>query len=118
MKRVVITGLGAITPVGNDVATFWQNISAGVSGIGFITHFDTADYKVKIAAEVKDFDVTPYVDKMAAKRLGSSFLSTRLRRLSRRWTTAGLSATPSGSASISAPASAGSTRWCVSRSGF
>ncbi len=69
MKRVVITGLGAITPVGNDVATFWRNISAGVSGIGYITHFDTADYKVKIAAEVKDFDITPYVDKMAAKRL-------------------------------------------------
>ncbi|HWP51936.1 MAG TPA: beta-ketoacyl-ACP synthase II [Clostridia bacterium] len=69
MKRVVITGLGAITPVGNDVETFWQNMTAGVSGIGYITHFDTADYKVKVAAEVKDFDITPYVDKMAAKRL-------------------------------------------------
>ncbi len=69
MKRVVITGLGAVTPVGNDIKTFWQNISAGVSGIGPITHFDTADYKAKLAAEVKDFDVTPYVDKMAAKRL-------------------------------------------------
>lgn len=69
MKRVVITGLGAVTPVGNNVETFWRNLSAGVSGIGLITHFDTTDYKAKVAAEVKDFDVTPYVDKMAAKRL-------------------------------------------------
>lgn len=69
MKRVVITGLGAVTPVGNDVNTFWQNLIDGVSGIGFITHFDTTDFKVKVAAEVKDFDISPYADKMAAKRL-------------------------------------------------
>ena len=69
MKRVVVTGLGAVTPVGNDIPTFWENLSNGVSGIGLIHHFDTADYKAKVAAEVKDFDITRYVDKMAAKRL-------------------------------------------------
>ena len=69
MKRVVVTGLGAVTPVGNDIPTFWENLSNGVSGIGLIHHFDTADYKAKVAAEVKDFDITRYVDKMASKRL-------------------------------------------------
>ena len=69
MKRVVVTGLGAVTPVGNDIPTFWENLSNGVSGIGLIHHFYTADYKAKVAAEVKDFDITRYVDKMAAKRL-------------------------------------------------
>ncbi len=69
MKRVVITGLGAITPVGNDIPSFWESLSTGKSGIGLIGHFDTTDYKVKVAAEVRDFDVTQYVDKMAAKRL-------------------------------------------------
>ena len=69
MRRVVVTGLGVVSPVGNDIETFWNNLVNGVSGIGLITKFDTTDYKVKVAAEVKDFDVTPYVDKMAAKRL-------------------------------------------------
>lgn len=69
MKRVVITGLGAVTPVGNDVDTFWNNLTDGVSGIDFITHFDTTDFKAKVAAEVKSFDISPYVDKMAARRL-------------------------------------------------
>src|SRR4030065_2817663 len=55
-KRVVITGLGAISPLGNDVPTLWSNIIAGKSGVGFITHYDTSQYKVKIGAEVKDFD--------------------------------------------------------------
>lgn len=69
MKRVVVTGLGAVTPVGNDIPTFWENLSNGVSGIGLIHHFDPSGYKSKVAAEVKDFDITRYVDKMAAKRL-------------------------------------------------
>jgi len=69
MKRVVVTGLGAVTPVGNDIPTFWENLSNGVSGIGLIHHFDPSGYKAKVAAEVKDFDITRYVDKMAAKRL-------------------------------------------------
>ena len=54
-RRVVVTGLGAITPIGNDVESFWSGIKAGHVGISEITRFDTADYKVKIAAEVKDF---------------------------------------------------------------
>ncbi len=55
-KRVVITGLGCISPLGNEVSTLWSNIVAGKSGVGYITHYDTSQYKVKIAAEVKDFD--------------------------------------------------------------
>ncbi|HEY5575163.1 MAG TPA: beta-ketoacyl-ACP synthase II, partial [Clostridiaceae bacterium] len=68
-RRVVITGLGAITPVGNDVETFWNNIKSGVSGIDFITRFDTSQFKVKLAAEVKDFDSLAYMDRKEAKRM-------------------------------------------------
>ena len=63
MNRVAVTGLGVITPVGNDVETFWENLVAGTCGIDMITRFDTADMKVKIAAEVKDFDPSLYMDK-------------------------------------------------------
>lgn len=62
-RRVVITGLGAVTPVGNDVETFWKNLKAGVCGIGRITRFDTAEHKATVAAEVKDFDPTLYMEK-------------------------------------------------------
>lgn len=55
-NRVVVTGLGCISPVGNDVTTVWNNILAGKSGIGLITHYDASEYKTRIAAEVKDFD--------------------------------------------------------------
>ena len=68
-RRVVITGLGAITPVGNDVETFWNSIKSGVSGIDFITRFDTSEFKVKIAAEVKGFDPLVYMDRKEAKRM-------------------------------------------------
>ena len=51
MRRVVVTGMGAITPVGNDVSTFWSSIVAGKNGIGPITRFDTTDFKAKLAAE-------------------------------------------------------------------
>ena len=54
--------MGAITPVGNDVDTFWNSLKQGTVGIGPITSFDTADYKVKLAAEVKDFDPKQYMD--------------------------------------------------------
>ena len=54
--RVVITGLGCISPLGNNVQTTWDNLIAGNSGVGPITHFDAAEYKTKIAAEVKNFD--------------------------------------------------------------
>ena len=67
-RKVVITGLGAITPIGNDVNTYWENLKAGKVGIGPITKFDTTDYKVKLAAEVKDFDATQYMDFKTAKR--------------------------------------------------
>jgi len=67
--RVVVTGLGAITPVGNDVNTFWNNIKDGVCGIDFITHFDATDFKVKLAAEVKNFDPNSYMDRKEAKRM-------------------------------------------------
>ncbi|QJT08615.1 beta-ketoacyl-ACP synthase II [Oceanidesulfovibrio marinus] len=68
-KRVVVTGLSAITPVGNDAETSWRNLVAGVSGIGPITRFDTADHATKIAGEVKDFDPEPFVNKKLARRL-------------------------------------------------
>ena len=62
MNRVVITGLGAVTPVGNDVKTFWESLKSGVCGIDTITKFEQGEeYKVKIAAEVKNFDVTQYM---------------------------------------------------------
>lgn len=67
-KRVVITGLGAITPVGNDSNTFWDNIKNGISGIDFIKCFDTEGFKAKLAAEVKDFDASEYLDRKEARR--------------------------------------------------
>lgn len=68
-RRVVITGLGAITPIGNDADEFWKNVKAGTVGIGEITKFDTTDYKVKIAAEVKGFNPKERMDFKAAKRM-------------------------------------------------
>lgn len=68
MNRVVITGLGAISPVGNDVQTMWENLIAGRHGIGPITKFDNTDYKTKLAAEVKDFDPLLYMDKNDVRR--------------------------------------------------
>lgn len=68
-RRVVVTGLGAVTPVGNTVAEFWNSIREGVIGIGEITRFDTTDYKVKLAAEVKDFQAAERMDRKAAKRM-------------------------------------------------
>lgn len=67
-RRVVVTGLGAITPVGNDVATTWQNLLAGVSGGAPITKFDASTFKVRFACEVKGFDVGLYMDRKEAKR--------------------------------------------------
>ncbi|AEB74733.1 3-oxoacyl-ACP synthase [Clostridium botulinum] len=68
-NRVVITGIGAITPIGNDANTFWNSIKDGKCGIDKITAFDTTNYKAKLAAEVKDFEVTDYIDKREARRL-------------------------------------------------
>ena len=68
-RRVVITGLGAITPIGNNVKDFWKGIKEGKCGIDEITHFDASEYKVKLAAEVKDYNPEDYFDRKAAKRL-------------------------------------------------
>lgn len=67
-RRVVITGMGAVTPLGNDVETFWGNIKEGKVGIDFIKRIDTENLDVKIGAEVKDFDVEKYMDKKEARR--------------------------------------------------
>jgi 3-oxoacyl-[acyl-carrier-protein] synthase II len=68
-KRVVITGIGAITPLGNSVNTFWENIKKGTCGITEISRFDTENFDVRIAAEVKDFDPQNYMDKKEARRM-------------------------------------------------
>lgn len=69
MRRVVITGMGAITPVGNSVEEFWDSLKSKKLGFGEITRFDTTDYKVKLAAEVKDFSPENYMDFKAVKRM-------------------------------------------------
>ena len=69
MRRVVVTGLGAITPIGNSVEEFWSSVKQEKTGFAPITRFDTADYKVKLAAEVKDFDPEKYMDKKTARRM-------------------------------------------------
>ena len=68
-RRVVITGLGAITPIGNNAEEFWKGIKEGICGIDEITHFDTTNYKVKLAAEVKGYNAEEHFDKRNAKRL-------------------------------------------------
>ena len=69
LKRVVVTGLGAITPLGNDVDTTWNNAINGVSGAGPITHFDASLFKTQFACEVKDFNVEDYLDRRDARRM-------------------------------------------------
>src|SRR5919199_2696756 len=68
-RRVVVTGLGAGTPLGNDVETTWKNLLAGESGAGPITHFDHTDYAVHFAGELKDFDPSPWIDRKTARRM-------------------------------------------------
>lgn len=69
MRRVVITGMGAVTPIGLNVNEYWEGLKAGKTGFGEITYFDTTDYKVKVAAEVKDFVPKNYMEGKAAKRM-------------------------------------------------
>ena len=90
MKRVVITGMGAITPIGKNVKIFWKNAKKGVNGIGLITHFDTGEFKNKIAAEVKDFDPVDYIDKKKAKRM-SKFSQFAVIAALEAWNNSGLS---------------------------
>jgi 3-oxoacyl-[acyl-carrier-protein] synthase II len=68
-RRVVVTGLGAVTPLGLDVESSWSNLLAGGSGAGPITQFDHSDYPVHFACEVKDFDATQWIDRKAARRM-------------------------------------------------
>ncbi len=68
-RRVVITGMGLVTPVGNTVAESWRNIIAGVSGIGLISHFDTTDFPVRIGGSIHDFDVEAYIPKKDVKKM-------------------------------------------------
>jgi len=68
LKRVVITGIGALTPLGNDVNTFWSNTIAGKSGAAKITRFDASLFRTQFACELKDFDVTKYLDRSDVKR--------------------------------------------------
>lgn len=69
LKRVVVTGLGAISPIGNDVATTWDNAKKGVSGAGPITHFDASQFKTQFACEVKDFDPAQHFDRKKLRQL-------------------------------------------------
>ena len=69
LKRVVVTGLGALSPIGNDVATSWQNAVNGVSGAGPITHFDASKFKTKFACELKDFNTADHFDRKKARTL-------------------------------------------------
>lgn len=68
MKKVVVTGLGAVTPIGNDIKSFWEGLIAGKSGIDKVTRFDTTDFKAHVAGEVKDFDPLQYMDKGEARK--------------------------------------------------
>ena len=70
-RRVVVTGLGIISPVGNSIAAAWENILAGKSGIGPITNFDVSGFPVRIAGEIRDFDVSEYIPGKDARRMGA-----------------------------------------------
>ncbi|KAA6350366.1 3-oxoacyl-[acyl-carrier-protein] synthase 2 [termite gut metagenome] len=69
LKRVVVTGLGAITPIGHNIPEFWENLVNGVSGAGPITHFDATKFKTQFACEVKDFDATKYMDRKEVRKM-------------------------------------------------
>ena len=69
LKRVVVTGLGAVTPLGNTPEETWQNMLVGKSGAAPITHFDTTQFKTKFACEVKDLNINDYIDRKEARKL-------------------------------------------------
>src|SRR5215469_12270495 len=68
MSRVVVTGLGLITALGNDLASSWEALCQGKSGVAEITNFDTSDYRIHFGAEVKNFDPLPYMDRKEVRR--------------------------------------------------
>lgn len=67
--RVVVTGMGIVSPIGNTIEEFWNNIKLGKIGISKIENFDTSNFKVKLAAEIKDFDYTEFIEPKSAKRM-------------------------------------------------
>ena len=69
LKRVVVTGLGAITPIGNSVEDYWSGLVGAVSGAAPITLFDTTKFKTQFACEVKDFEITDYIDRKDARKM-------------------------------------------------
>ncbi|KAA6313414.1 3-oxoacyl-[acyl-carrier-protein] synthase 2, partial [termite gut metagenome] len=69
LKRVVVTGLGALTPIGHNISEFWKNLVDGASGAGPITHFDASKFKTQFACEIKNFDVTKYMDRKEARKM-------------------------------------------------
>jgi len=83
-RRVVVTGLGALTPLGNSVDESWEGAIAGKSGIGPITKFDSSSYKTRIAGEVKKFDPLQYVNKQEVRRY-DDFILTLLPPRKWRW---------------------------------
>ncbi len=101
-KRVVVTGLGCITPLGNDVKSFWEGIRAGRCGINTITRFDTSRLNVKVAGEVKDFDVSKYIDPKEAKRL-ALFAQYAVSAAKQAWVDAGYATVPEATEECPAP---------------
>src|SRR5437763_1063394 len=87
-RRVVITGMGVVTPVGNDLETFWDNLRKGVSGIGRIQAFDTSGYDCQIAGEVSDFEPKNYFRNAKDEIAPIVIPTSRWRRPRWRWTTA------------------------------
>src|SRR6476620_11477937 len=69
LKRVVVTGIGALTPLGNTISEFWENLKAGKSGAAPITRFDSTLFKTKFACEVKNFDVNNFIDRKDARKM-------------------------------------------------
>ena len=69
LKRVVVTGLGALTPIGNSKDEYWKNLIAGVSGAAAITHFDASLFKTQFACEVKNFNVEDFIDRKEARKM-------------------------------------------------
>jgi len=69
IKRVVVTGLGALTPIGNNIEEFWNGLTNGVSGAAPITHFDATKFKTRFACELKNFDITAFFDRKEARKM-------------------------------------------------